>query len=93
MLTSVTDALKRVERRAATAAGKVADLTPDHGFRGAETVRALRKLRVLIDELLDEDIVGARAAGAPWTQLGTSKQQAQQAHARALVRRPALRAP
>lgn len=89
-LTSVTDALTRVERRAASAARKVADLTPDHGYRGGRTVEQLRKLRDLLDDLVEEEIVAARAAGAPWGQLGTSKQQAQQAHARALARRPGL---
>lgn len=88
----MTGTWDRLHRRVTTTRKKIAEKPADgHGLRHGESIRELRKLQQLIDELIDEEIVAGRAEGAPWSLLGTSKQQAQQQHARALTRRPDLR--
>lgn len=53
-------------------------------------VRELYKLRGLIDELIDVEIIRGRQLGAPWDLLGSSRQQAQQRSARARERQQGL---
>lgn len=48
----------------------------------AGNVRELYKLRALLDELIDAEIIRGRELGAPWDLLGSSRQQAQQRTAR-----------
>ena len=50
-------------------------------------VRELYELRRLVDELIDDEIIRGRELGASFDQLGSSRQQAQQRHARALRQR------
>lgn len=60
-------------------------------YRSAvDSVHELYELRRLVDRLIDDEIIRGRELGAPWELLGTSKQQAQQRHARAVVRQRAL---
>ena len=55
--------------------------------RAPENIRELWKLRRLIEELIDDEMIRGRELDAPWDLLGTSKQQAQQRHARAIRQR------
>lgn len=50
-------------------------------------VAGLYELRRLVDELIDDEIIRARELGACFDVLGTSRQQAQQRHARAVRQR------
>ena len=52
----------------------------------AGNIRELYRLRALLDELIDAEIIRGRELGAPWDLLGSSKQQAQQRAARARQR-------
>jgi signal transduction histidine kinase len=53
-------------------------------------VAELYRLRDLVDELIDGEVIRGRELGAPWDLLGSSRQQAQQRAARALRRQQAL---
>ena len=50
-------------------------------------VRELLALRRLVDDLIADETIRARELGAGWSSLGTSRQQAQQRHKRAMARR------
>ncbi len=55
-----------------------------------DTVAELYKLRALVDELIDGEIIRGRELGAPWDLLGSSRQQAQQRATRARRRQRRL---
>lgn len=75
-----------LQRQVAKAAERVSPQTPDHGIQGSTSVRELYALQARIITMIDQEIIEARAAGAQWGQLGTSKQQAQQRHRAAMSR-------
>jgi hypothetical protein len=56
----------------------------------ADNVAELYKLRDLVDELIDGEIIRGRELGASWDLLGSSRQQAQQRAARARQRQQGL---
>lgn len=73
----VRDARERVRKNGI---GRLLDLE----YReAADNVRELYRLRDLVDELIDAEIIRGRELGAPWDLLGSSRQQAQQRAARA----------
>ena len=83
-----SDALRRLERRVATARERAEQVADDeHGFRASRNIRELRELQAYISDQIDDEVIRGREQGAPWNLLGTSKQQAQQRHAAALARR------
>ncbi len=88
------DAWQRLEREVKAARTRVRDIAKrrmawfgDDAEPHAENVRELIKLRRLLDELIDDETIRARELGASWDSLGSSRQQAQQRHKRALARR------
>jgi hypothetical protein len=54
-------------------------------------VRALYELRQAVDDAIDAEVIRGRENGAQWDLLGTTKQQAQQRHRRAMARKGKLR--
>jgi Mobilization protein NikA len=54
-------------------------------------VSALYELRQAVDDAIDDEVIRGRAIGVQWDLLGTTKQQAQQRHKRAMARRGKLR--
>jgi hypothetical protein len=59
----------------------------------ASNVRELYRLRALAEELIDAEIIRARGLGVSFEDLGSSRQQAQQRHARALRQRALTKEP
>jgi hypothetical protein len=57
----------------------------------AANVRALYELRQAIDDAIDAEVIRGREIGVQWDLLGSTRQQAQQRHKRALARRAATR--
>jgi hypothetical protein len=70
-------------------------LIPDWWPRteAASNVRELYRLRALVDELIDDEMIRAVELGVPFSDLGTSRQQAQQRHARAVRQRALTKCP
>lgn len=50
-------------------------------------VRALYELRQAVDDAIDDEVIRGRAIGVQWDLLGSTRQQAQQRHKRALARK------
>ena len=50
-------------------------------------VSALYELRQAVDDAIDGEVIRGRAIGVQWDLLGTTRQQAQQRHKRAMDRR------
>jgi hypothetical protein len=50
-------------------------------------VRALYELRQAVDDAIDDEVIRGREIGVQWELLGSSRQQAQQRHRRAVGRR------
>jgi hypothetical protein len=48
--------------------------------------RTLYELRQAIDDAIDGEVIRGRAIGVQWDLLGTTRQQAQQRHNRAMAR-------
>ena len=53
----------------------------------AANVRALYTLRRAVDDAIDAEVIRGREMGVQWDLLGSTKQQAQQRHKRAMARR------
>jgi hypothetical protein len=89
-------ALQVLARRVRAARERVRRNGVDSFFRDVEyreasdTVAELYKLRELVDELIDGEIIRGRELGASWDLLGSSRQQAQQRAARARQRKRRL---
>lgn len=75
-----------LERHVAAATKRIQDAAPDHGFRGSISLQELYAVRKHIEKLIDLETIDARAAGAQWSALGSSKQQALQRHNAAIRR-------
>jgi hypothetical protein len=78
------------EVRAASARARKAALNhmhPDESCVPVANIAELYKLRRLVDELIDAEIIRGRAHGVAFDLLGNSRQQAQQRHARAVRQR------
>jgi hypothetical protein len=64
----------RLQRRIQTASER-AGLGPDErGWRAGRNVTELRRLKQVIDTLIDDEIVRGHDQGAAWTVLGGTKQ-------------------
>jgi len=50
-------------------------------------VRALYELRQAVDDAIDAEVIRGRGIGVQWDLLGTTRQQAQQRHKRAMARK------
>jgi hypothetical protein len=86
------DIWQRLEREVKAARTRVRNEVRTQYFESATreptaNVRELIELRRLVDELIDDETIRARELGASWDLLGSSRQQAQQRHKRALARR------
>lgn len=79
-------AWERLTRRVGVARERAEGVADNTGSRAGATIGELRRLRRLIDELIDDETVRGREQGAPWVILGSSRQQAQQRHAAAIRR-------
>lgn len=66
---------------------------PDMYDQAVENIRELHELRALLDELIDSEIIRGRELGASFDLLGSSRQQAQQRHARAVRQRALTESP
>ena len=53
----------------------------------AANVRALYALRQAVDDAIDAEVIRGRAIGVQWDLLGSTRQQAQQRHRRAMARK------
>jgi hypothetical protein len=80
------DTWQRLDRRVKTARARAEEAPDEHGIRASRNLDELRKLQWSIEKLMDDEIIRGRDQGASWSMLGTSKQQAQQRHKRALER-------
>lgn len=94
-MTTPRDALQVLARRTQDARNRIrkdrADSLLDLPYsEAAGNVRELYRLRALIDELINAEIIRGRELGAPWDLLGSSRQQAQQRAARARQRQQPL---
>ena len=86
------DAWQRLEREVKAARARVRNYVRRAYFEidhreATHNVLELIELRRLVDDLIDEETIRARELGASWGQLGSSRQQAQQRHERAMARR------
>jgi hypothetical protein len=57
----------------------------------AANVSALYALRQAVDDAINDEVIRGRAIGVQWDLLGSTRQQAQQRHKRAMARRGKLR--
>jgi hypothetical protein len=57
------------------------------GDEVSANVRALYELLQAVDDAIDDEVIRGRAIGVQWDLLGSTRQQAQQRHKRALARR------
>jgi hypothetical protein len=62
-------------------------LLPDESTAVAVNVRALYALRQAVDDAIDDEVIRGRAIGVQWDLLGSTRQQAQQRHRRAMARK------
>jgi hypothetical protein len=60
---------------------------PDESTAVAANVRALYALRQAVDDAIDGEVIRGRAIGVQWDLLGSTRQQAQQRHRRAMARK------
>jgi hypothetical protein len=91
-VSDVWDSLSARLREIRTAARREAR---DHIAAGereevAANVRGLYELRRAVDDAIDAEVIRGREIGVQWDLLGTTKQQAQQRHQRAMARRGQL---
>ena len=59
----------------------------DESTAVAASVRALYALRRAVDDAIDDEVIRGRAIGVQWDLLGSTRQQAQQRHKRAMARK------
>src|SRR5947209_5113708 len=80
-----TSPWSRLHRRVKASQDATSKLPEQGGIRASANVQRLQKLRDAVDAEIDREIIEARKLGAPWHAIGygTSKQAAQQRHARA----------
>ena len=77
---------KRLENRVKTARSRAEEAPDRLGWQASRNLDELWKLQAAIERMIDEELIRGREQGASWAMLGTSKQQAQQRHRRALER-------
>lgn len=82
-----TTVWRRLENRVQAARDRVAKQCPNLVAEASANLRELRRLRLFIDELIDEETIRGRDEGGTWRSLGSSKQQAQQRYEAATARR------
>ena len=78
------DPWDRLQRRIKVARERVREQPDRPEYRAQETIRQLRALRDVVDELIEAEVVRWRDQGVPWVWLGTSKQQAYEVYRRAV---------
>jgi len=59
----------------------------DESTAVAANVRALYAQRQAVDDAIGDEVIRGRAIGVQWDLLGSTRQQAQQRHKRAMVRK------
>ena len=76
-------------RKLRTAAQRDArdSVLPDERTAVAANVRGLYGLRQAVDDAIDDEVIRGRAIGVQWDLLGSTRQQAQQRHKRAMSRK------
>lgn len=85
MWTALSARFKEFRSRAQRDA--VGHLAPGPGDEVWANVRALYELRQAVDNAIDDEVIRGRAIGVQWDLLGSTRQQAQQRHKRALARK------
>jgi hypothetical protein len=78
---------KRLQARIARYEADTEVVADEHGFRAAERIRRLERLRLAVEGEIDREILRAREQGASFGTLGFRSRQAAHARWRAARRR------